>query len=204
MSERGPLVVLGAGGQGKVAIATARAAGWAVAAAYDDDSKLWGTRVLDVEVRGPLPAAADDALGPAVLAIGDNRQRRRLSALHDLDWATVVHPSATVHESSLLGAGTVAFAAVVVQPECEIGEHVILNTAASVDHDCRIEGFVHLAPGARLAGEVRVGRGALLGIGCAVIPGRAIGEWATVGAGCAVTADVAASEVVRPPGATAR
>ena len=47
------IVVVGAGGHAKVVIATVRAAGGDVVAAYDDDQSRWGQKILGVPVKGP-------------------------------------------------------------------------------------------------------------------------------------------------------
>jgi UDP-perosamine 4-acetyltransferase len=196
MSGARRAAVLGAGGHGKVVIATLQAAGWQVAAAYDDAEERWGGAVLGVPIRGPLEAAAGAAVDGAVVAVGDNRARKSLAERFDLPWIAVVHPAAVVHPSVELGAGTVVFAGAAIQPDTRIGRHAIVNTGASVDHDCRLGGFVHVAPGARLGGGVTVGEGVMVGIGSSVVPGITIGPWATVGAGAAVVREVAAGATV--------
>ena len=189
------MVVLGAGGHGKVVVATLRAAGRTVSAVYDDSEERWGTEVLGVPVRGPLEAASGDGVEAALIGVGDNRARRSIAGRLELPWATVVHPAASVAEAVELGAGTVVFAGAVIQPDTVLGRHGIVNTGASVDHDCRLGDFVHVAPGARLAGGVTVGDGAFLGIGSVAVPGLEIGAWALVGAGSAAVRPV-------PEGAT--
>lgn len=193
------VVVLGAGGHAKVVVSTLRAAGVPVAALYDDDRERWGSEVLGVPVRGPIAAAVEDEYRRAVIGLGDNRDRHRLAGepdLAELEWLSVVHPSAWIDPSVRLGAGTVVFAGAVVQPDCQLGDHVIVNTAASIDHDCRVASFCHVAPGARLAGGVTAEEGVFLGIGSVTIPGLTIGAWAVLGAGSAAVRPV-------PPGATA-
>lgn len=196
MNENG-VVVVGAGGHGKVVVATLQAAGGRVAELWDDDPERWGAEVLGVPVHGPIAERAAESPGrPAVLALGDNRTRRRFATELPLSWIAAIHPDAVVHPSVSPGVGTVVFAGAVIQPDAVLGRHVIVNTGASVDHDCRIGDFVHLGPGVHLAGEVRVEDGAVIGVGAAVIPGRAIGAWATVGAGAVVTREVAPEDTV--------
>ena len=186
-----PVHVLGGGGHAKVVISTLLAAGFEIAAVYDDAEVKWGQTCLGFPIQGPLAALPTDFPVSAVIALGDNHTRRTIAQrFPTVQWLTVVHPHAWVHTSVVLGAGTVVFAGAVIQPETRIGSHCIINTGASVDHDCRLGDFVHLAPGTHLAGEVEIRDGALLGIGSVVLPGRRIGEWAIVGAGGGVVQDL--------------
>jgi sugar O-acyltransferase (sialic acid O-acetyltransferase NeuD family) len=184
------LWILGAGGHAKVVIATARAAGFHEIAVADDDGARLGTTLLGARVEASLQEIASDPTVRAVLAIGDNRTRARLGGSARCELVTLVHPSAVVHDSVVLGAGSVVFAGCVIQPDTTIGRHAIVNTAASIDHDCVLGSAVHVAPGTRLAGNVTLGDGVFLGIGAVVIPGCSIGAWTRVGAGAAVVHDL--------------
>lgn len=183
------LVVVGAGGHGKVVVATARALGWTVAV-VDDDRACWGRDLLGATIAGPVAEVLCDAEATCVLAIGANPVRARLARDARCAFATLVHPSAVIHESVALGAGTVVFAGAVVQPDTRIGPHGIVNTGASIDHDCVLGVAVHVAPGVRLAGGVVVGDEAFIGIGAVAIPNTRIGARATIGAGAAVIHDI--------------
>ncbi|HMS54844.1 MAG TPA: acetyltransferase [Fimbriimonadaceae bacterium] len=176
------LAVIGAGGHARVVIGLCRALGLDVRGLYDDFET---NSVMGVPILGTTSSAS----GPAVLAIGDNRVRQRLSTL-PCQWLTLVHPAAWVDPTVRLGAGSVVFAGAVIQPEAVLGSHCIVNTSASVDHECRLADFAQVAPGAHLGGRVIVGEGAFLGIGASVIQGIEIGAWATVGAGAAVVKHV--------------
>jgi sugar O-acyltransferase (sialic acid O-acetyltransferase NeuD family) len=189
------LTVVGGGGHAKVVIATARAAGWNVRAVVDDDRATWGARLLGVEVTGPTATVLASQNAVAVLAIGSNATRRRLAASAACMFASIVHPAAIVHESVMLGDGSVVFAGAIVQPDTRIGAHAIVNTGASIDHDCSIGAAVHVAPGARLAGGVVLGDEAFIGIGAVVTPGIQIGARTVVGAGAAVVRDLPADVV---------
>ena len=186
------LTVIGAGGHAKVVISTARAAGWHVGMAFDDDPAKIGGEVLGVPVVGPVSEVLNADVGVAVLACGGNRVRARLAGEFDFDWVSIVHPAATVHDSVEIAAGAVIFAGAVVQPDAIVGKHAIVNTGATIDHDGVIGPFAHIAPGANLAGEVDIREGAFVGIGAAVIVGCSIGAWAVLGAGAVATTDVAA------------
>ncbi len=185
--------VIGAGGHGKVVIATLRAAGIQPRGIFDDNRDRKGDTVLGVPVLGALPHPRELAKEDrrAVIAIGANPVRKKIAtALPGFTWERAVHPRALVHPSARLGPGTVVFAGAVVQPDVVLGAHVIVNTGARIDHDSLIGDYVHIAPGCTLGGGVIVQEGAFLGIGANAIPGCSIGAWTMVGAGAAVIRDL--------------
>jgi UDP-perosamine 4-acetyltransferase len=181
-----PVAVLGAGGHAKVVVSTLLAAGIPVVVVLDDDRARWGTSLLDIPISGPIASLDGRGLRRALIGIGSNDARRRLAGELDTDWVVAVHPTAWVHPSVRLGAGTVVFAGAVIQPDTVIGVHAIVNTGATVDHDCSVGSFAHLAPGSHLSGGVTIGEGVLMGIGSSAIPGVTVGEWSVIGAGAAV------------------
>jgi len=184
------VLVVGAGGHAKVVIATLQADGRAIGGVLDDAPEAGGRHVLGVPVVGPTSQLAEHT-GEAVLAIGANGVRQRLAAAHPhVEWATVVHPRAVVHESVCLGAGTVVFAGAVLQPDTVVGAHAIVNTGATVDHDGMLGDYVHVAPGSHLSGGVTLEEGVFVGVGGLCIPGVSVGAWATVGAGACVVRDL--------------
>jgi len=199
-AEPVPIGVIGAGGHGKVVVATAFAAGHRVAWVADDDAAHWGKRVLGVEVRGPIAdvLAADDGRSAVVVGIGRNDVRARLAARlpDDRCCPALIHPSAVVAPECTLGVGTVVFAGVVLQPGGRVGRHAILNTRSSIDHDAVVGDLVHVGPGAAIAGDVRIGDGAFIGTGAAVIPGMSVGRGVVVGAGSVVIRPIPDGTVV--------
>lgn len=191
------LLILGAGGHAKVVIETARRCGYQPVAVYDDDESLIGTNVSGVPVLGKIRDLSDDCSGQAIIAIGSNRVRKMIAQrLKNLVWPVLLHPTAYICSTAIIGSGTVVFAGAVIQPDVVIGRHAIVNTGGNVDHDCVLEDYVHICPGCSLAGAAKIGEGTMLGTGSSVIPLKLIGAWSTIGAGAAVVSDI-------PPGVTA-
>jgi sugar O-acyltransferase (sialic acid O-acetyltransferase NeuD family) len=188
---RSRLIILGAGGHGRVVASTARAAGFEIDAFYDDDSALWGRTVDGIRVAGPIDDLLTPSPIPAVIAIGDNRTRSRIAERLDLAWAIVRHPASYVAPEAALGVGTVLSPGAVVQPGANVGAHVILNVHAVVDHDAHVADHAHLS-GAHLGAGARIGVGAFMGLGSIVLPGIHLGDWAILGAGSVAIADVEA------------
>lgn len=191
--------IIGAGGHAKVVIATLQAAKITPRGIFDDDPVHKGRSLFGVPILGPLPSVSSFAPEDrqVVIAIGANGSRKKIAEKNTgLNWMSVIHPAAIVHNSASIGAGTVIFAGCVIQPDTKIGSHVILNTGAQVDHDGRVGDYCHIAPGCALAGNVTLGEGTFIGVGASIGPGWHVGAWTTIGAGATVTCDI-------PPGVTA-
>src|SRR5438270_3053736 len=114
------VLVLGAGGHGKVVADILLCAGVAVAGFLDDDPATWGTRVLDLPVLGGIDAFAERRPAGLAPGIGANRARRLVAErlgdrARDL-WLSAVHPRATVARSVALARGVVVAAGAVVNP----------------------------------------------------------------------------------------
>lgn len=192
----GGLMIVGGGGHAKSVIGAMVASGLLGDKILDDSQERWGTEVLGIPVDGPISTLKELDGVRAVVAIGDNRTRQAIANDWDGQWENVIHPSAYVDESCVVGKGVFIGAGAVIQPDAHIRDFAIINTGATVDHDCVIGPFAHVGPGTNLAGNVVVGVGAFLGIGCSVIPGVKIGDWARLGAGAVAIVDI-------PNGATA-
>ncbi|WNR43787.1 acetyltransferase [Paenibacillus roseipurpureus] len=130
-----------------------------------------------------------------VIAIGNNEIRKSIIdrlGLTSEQFITLVHETAVVSATAIIGQGTVVMANTVIHADAHIGDHAIINTGAIVEHDCNLANYVHLAPRATLTGGVVIKEGTFVGAGATIIPGIAIGEWTLVGAGATVIHDVPA------------
>ena len=190
MAEK-EICLIGAGGHAKVILALIEELGMRCTAIYDDAEKLHGTLLCGIPVTGPVSALPDREDISAVIAIGVNETRRRISgAFKNISWCTLVHPHSWVHRSVSIGEGSVVFAGSVIQPDSIIGAHTIVNTSVSIDHDCRIGDFCHIAPGCHIAGGVNIGSSVFCGIGSSVTQYLSVCGGVTIGAGAAVTRDI--------------
>ena len=182
------LSIIGAGGHAKVVIQTARAAGYTPVAIFDDNEQLLGKQIVGVPIVGKIEQIINFDI-PCVIAIGDNETRKTVAEKYDLNWVSLIHPSAVVDSTVQIGLGTVIFALAAIQPEAKIGHHVIINTSATVDHDCVIDDFTHIAPGVHLSGGVTLGKGVMFGVGACAKPSITLGNWSTIGSGAVVITD---------------
>jgi len=176
-------VIVAAGGHAKVIIEIIEEMGGSIENLSDNDPKI--TDLLGYAVTGqPIFNA------PVIIAIGDNKRRKKVANTIQHEFGTAIHPKANISKRCKVSEGTVIMAGVTVNSEAFIGKHCIVNTNASIDHDCRIGDFVHISPNVSLAGNVTVGEGTQVGIGSCVIPGIQIGKWATIAAGSVIIRDV--------------
>lgn len=98
------VIVLGAGGHGKVVADAILSAGDTVLGFLDDDPAR--NAVWDIPVLGPFGAWeswADRAV--FVFGLGNNALRRELSGQMQVKWHTAVHPAARVGRGVVLGEG---------------------------------------------------------------------------------------------------
>lgn len=200
-------VLVGGGGHGAAVIdwIQAGAADMQVRGVVDRDETRWGTVLLGVPVLGGDHLLADlrrQGVEWFVVGVGgtkDNGPRQRLfdqAIAAGLEPWTVIHPSAVVARSAILGAGSVVGPGAVINARAVIGRNVIVNTRSVIEHDCEIGDHVHVATGAVLASTVSVGRRAHIGAGAVVRQSVAVGADAVVGAGAVVVRDVSAEQVV--------
>ena len=181
-----PLMIIGAGGHGKVVKDIARACGYQQIG-FLDDADLPGLagKVCDYE----------DYISTSdfVIAIGNNAVRGRLFEELDKKNAIIVslvHPYAAVSDSAVIGKGTVVVAGAVINADTVIGQGVILNTGSSVDHDCVVEDFCHVSVGAHVCGTVHIGKRTMVGAGATIVNNLEVCEDCMIGAGAVVVKNI--------------
>ena len=202
------VVIVGAGGHGRVVLEILRRAGTHTPIGFiDADTSRAGTQLDGLPILGPvnmLPKLRRQDVRGAIIAIGDNRVRATYAELvlqSSLELVNAIHPAAIVSPTVRMGVNIVIAAGSIVGTDVHLAESAIVNTGAIVDHECRIGQAVHVSPGVVLAGRVQVEEGAFIGIGARVIPCMKVGSHSTIGAGAVVIEDVPAhATVVGVPG----
>lgn len=103
---------------------------------------------------------------------------------------TLVHPSAIVSSTALLGKGCQVFAGAIIQPGAVVGENVLVNTGTLVEHDVQIGSYSHLGPRSALLGYAAVGQRCHVGASTTVLQKVRIGNDSLIGAGSLVLRSV--------------
>lgn len=183
------LVIIGAGGHGKVIADNAVKNGYTDIFFVDDNvtGNCMGFPVIgkcrDLET-------LNDGKTDFVIGIGDNATRKLIAEKYSVNWTAIIHPSAQLAFNVSVGNGSVIMAGAVVNACASIGEHCIINTGAIVEHDNVIENYVHISPNAALGGTVCIGERTHIGIGATVSNNVDICAGCIIGAGAVVTKNI--------------
>ena len=186
------LIIIGAGGHGKVIADIAQKIDKYTSISFLDDSDA------PFCVGYPVIGKSNDFekyIGEAdfFVAIGNNKVRK--SFIDKIvgfggELPSLIHPSAVIGADVSIDVGTAVMAGAVINPCTKIGKGVIVNTCSSVDHDCIIGDYSHLAVGVHVAGTVTVGNGCFLGAGTIIKNNVNICKDCVLGAGAVVIEDI--------------
>ncbi|OGB20913.1 MAG: hypothetical protein A3I66_20155 [Burkholderiales bacterium RIFCSPLOWO2_02_FULL_57_36] len=193
------LLMIGAGGQGKVVIDAIRAAKIPFQIIIADEDKGKNGHVISGQ---RIIAPVTDALLVGAMAfhvaVGHNASRERItSELEKCGIANtaIVHFRACVSETAQILCGVFVAAHAVIAPDARLERGCIVNHGAIIDHDCVVGEFSHIAPNVTLGGGVKVGRRVLIGAGANILPGVSINDDCVVGAGAVVLNDLGTGTV---------
>lgn len=189
MSER--LIIIGAGGHGRVALDIAKKSGDFYEILFLDDAEIMDKRITVAGKVSDYPRYVESSV--FFVAIGNNFTRRRIQTALCMNGAKIVsliHPDAVLCEDVQIAKGSIVMAGAVINTGTKIGEGTIINTCSSVDHDCEIGNFTHISVGAHLAGSVEIGDCTFVCAGVTVINNIRICEECVIGAGSVVVGDI--------------
>ena len=186
------LIIIGAGGHGKVIADAALKNGYANICYIDDHATgdVMGFPIIgtsaDIE-------RLNDGSTDFIIGIGNNAIRKTVAEKYNVNWVSIVHPSAQIAFNAEIGKGTVVMANAVVNACATVGEHCIINTGAIVEHDNVIGNYAHISPGVALGGTVRIGSLTHVGIGATVKNNVDICPDCIIGAGAVVVRNITES-----------
>ena len=186
------LIIIGAGGHGKVVANIATLNGYKEIYFLDDDtSKKDIGKYQIIGTTKDIDRYKNEY--DFFIAIGNNQIRKKISMLlldNNIKPVSLIHPSAVIDDTVQIGYGVVIMANAVINANTMIGNSVIVNTASSIDHDCIINDYVHISPGVHIAGNVHIGEETWLCIGSIIINNITIGANVIVGAGSVVIKNI--------------
>lgn len=174
------LLILGAGGHGKVIYEAAMLSGNFNKIAFLDDSYKEES-ITELNVIGKINDYKN-LLGKyknAFVALGNNKKRIELiNELLDFGYEVpaIIHPKAYLSSFSTVDKGTALLAGSVVNVNTKVGLGNIININSTVDHDCNLEDGCHVCSGATVRSMVRLGKMITVDAGSVIESGQVIKE----------------------------
>lgn len=139
------LLIIGAGGHGRVVKEVAEATGnFQKIDFVDDNSEDAIGKIADLQ---KLRHEYEEAF----VGIGNNHFRNELlKQLHQYGYVvpTLIHPTAYVSRTAYIAPGTVVEPKAIVNANSQVGMGCIISVGAIVDHDVVLEDCVHVNAGA--------------------------------------------------------
>ena len=182
------IVIVGAGGHGRVVADAALLSGYKQVYFLDDADSC------AVELSGKTSDYINYVNDcDFFVAIGSSTIREKITNIllsGGANIVTVIHPSAVIGSNVSIGEGTFVGPGAVINTRSIIGKGVIINTCSSVDHDCIVEEFCHISVGSHIAGTVTIGKGTFFCAGSTVINNLSICSDCIIGAGAVVVKDI--------------
>jgi sugar O-acyltransferase (sialic acid O-acetyltransferase NeuD family) len=190
-----PLVIVGAGRQGRNIHDICQVAGTPIRG-FLDDTRSPGETVNNIPILGPFARAHEKKLladSDWIVGLGDNEIRRRLS--HDIRanggrLATIIHPTCIISPSARIGVGVYINALSRVLANVVIGDFALIEGLSSIGTDSVLEEAVLIGSGCQLIAGSHLGTCALLGAGAVVVRQAHIGAYSKIGAGATVIGDI--------------
>tara|TARA_R100000935_G_scaffold25092_1_gene44765 strand:+ start:131 stop:793 length:663 start_codon:yes stop_codon:yes gene_type:complete len=130
-----------------------------------------------------------------IIAIGDNYTRSKLvcemlEINPEFNFVNAIHPSVIIGKEVSIGVGCVLMAGVIINNNCNIGNHCFLATKSSLDHDSTIRNFSSLSPGVTTGGRVLIGECSAIGIGATILHYKNIGNNCVIGGNSLVNINI--------------
>jgi len=134
-----------------------------------------------------------------VIAIGDPLIKKSIATKlksKGAKFKSLIHPSAVIAKSAVLGEGCVICPQAVISADSKISDFVAVNALSSVGHDAVVGCYSTLSAHVDLTGFVAVGECVFFGTGAKVLPKVEIGSNAKIGAGSLVMRNVSEGSVM--------
>ena len=197
--SRRSVLIVGAGGFGREVLSY-----------IEDDNPLFRVKgfldsranALDATPREGVPIIGDPLTyvpepGEAFMAaLGDQEQRFKYTAalrdVHQVDFATVVHPRARINRHARLRHGCIIGPHVGVSVDVQIGEFTHVQEYTVIGHDAQIGNWCQINSHCTIAGGARIGNFVTIHPNCVITSRAVIGDGVTVAPGSVVIGNIPA------------
>lgn len=179
------LIIIGAGGHGKVCAELASDMGKWENIFFLDDVYPEKNKCLTYKILGKTTEILNYKKCDFFVGIGNNKVREKYLLVlkkYNIKIATLVHPTAYISKFSSIGEGTSIHQYSIVNTSSTIGFGCIINTNAIIEHENYLKDFVHISPNVCMGGQVIIDEYSWIGIGSTVINNVSITSNVIVGA----------------------
>ena len=135
-------------------------------AAYEIKAWLQSDTTNEILLIDPSTAADLPKGSHCMLGFVNLDYRKKFINTHDIkkyNWPIFVHPTAWVHDTTLLSPGTVLYPMCQVAYQVFAGEFLIVTPMATIGHGANLGQNVVLCPGVVIGGSAKVGDNILFG-----------------------------------------
>jgi sugar O-acyltransferase (sialic acid O-acetyltransferase NeuD family) len=168
---------------------------WEIVGFLDDNDAIVGKMRNGIPVLGSKSWLDNNDISEYffVCCIGNPKIKSNIVSYlksKEAKFATGIHPSVIISETSVVGEGTVITAGNIITTNIEIGNHIIINLACTIGHYTIIGDYSTINPGVNISGDVVIEEGVILGTNATIIEKKKIGGYSIVGAGSVVNKDI--------------
>ncbi|MEM9933951.1 MAG: DapH/DapD/GlmU-related protein [Bacteroidota bacterium] len=204
MDNKVPIIIIGTGNSGKVALEIANSLEVLVYSFLTSREEEINGEINDIPIFNTLGSQDSAALladENVKLVIAEQEIADRKAAVGAIldataETVTISHASAIISAHATLGKGNLISPSVVIHPNVLIGSYNQLETAASLEPGVQVGEFCTIQAGARIGAETILGDEVFIGAGAILRKGITIGKGAIIGAGSIVMADVGEEKTV--------
>lgn len=186
------LVIIGAGGHGKVCLEIALKMNMWNKIVFMDDNKTGFVNGIQIKEKINLDNISAEN-EEVFIAIGDNKLRSKIANLvkqKKLKLVKLIDNNVLISRNVKIDVGTVIMPGSIINSSVRIGEGVIINTGSIIEHDCTISNYVHIAPRATILGNVSIGMFSFVGANSTINNAINICDNTIVGSNSLVIRDV--------------
>lgn len=162
----------------------------------DDDKSLLGKKVLGVKIIGSIDTAnsfSDCYFINGIYTLNNfsfNKDVIKKSKISDELFKTLIHPSARISESAVIGNGCIIMPGSVILSNVVIGNHVNIQAGAVISHDSIIGSYSFFACNATTGGFVNIGESCFVGLNSTIKEKITVGKNSVIGMGSVVLENI--------------
>lgn len=153
------IIIIGAGGHGKVSAETILKTGQWNIVGFCDDNVPEGTVITDdIRVVSTLQNIENIAFDHFIVAMGNNPLRKEI--FHKLKSrfipATIIHPFTSISSHAKIGVGSIVLPGAVISHGTQVGENCIIGSNVHIDHESTIGSHSHIGNGSSIGSNCTV------------------------------------------------